>query len=133
VATVRIHDRQENSNIVIDLRHVLVTLGTRAYESSWEVDGVQSQDEPLMVVGDTVAGRLEALAQTNTRITGEELTKLAGSITQIIWGEFRAYDIGCERPWVVVRAFDSSWYEVTSDETAVIRQIESAFLDVREV
>jgi hypothetical protein len=59
---------------------------------------------------------------------------LSRSIMQVIWGEFRAYeDVHVSKAWVVIRAIDSSFYEVASNDPAVHDAIRGAFRDVRRV
>ncbi len=85
-----------------------------------------------MVTGEEAADRLEALAQSKERISGKLLAKLANSVHQVIWGEFRAYEAQTISPWVIVRAIDSSWYEVETDDEQVLARMRSAFKDVRQ-
>ena len=129
---IQIHDLEKQRTLLaVDLRHVLDLLGTRAARSLWEVGGVAREDEALVVAGEEAADRLEALAQSSGRISGKLLARLAHSVYQVIWGEFRAYDAQAESPWVIVRAIDSTWYEVETDDEQVLARIRSAFKDVR--
>ena len=129
----RIYDRQKNHALAIDLRHVLRALGHRARTSVWEVSEEASFNEPVAVTGDA-ADDLERLSMQGVRVDGSELMRLAEKVDQVIWGEFRAFkDPTSDKPWLIVRAIDSHFYEVESDETAVHDAIDSAFRDVRNV
>ncbi len=128
-----IHDmRADRYVLAVDLRHVLAALNERAASSEWEAGAVTADDENLWAVGDDGAVReLEALAASGERLSGATLTALANRIDQVIWGEFRAFDRAASSPWVVVRAIDSTFYEIESDDPFVAEAIRSAFNDVR--
>ena len=129
----RIYDLQKNHVLAIDLRHVLRALGHRARTSVWEVGEETSFNEPVAVTGDA-ADNLERLSRQSARVAGSELMRLAENVDQVIWGEFRAFeDPASDKPWLIVRAIDSHFYEVESDETAIHDAVDSAFRDVRNV
>jgi hypothetical protein len=63
---------------------------------------------------------------------GTRLIEIARGVRQVIWGEFKAYaDDALDQPWIVIVAFDSSWFEIHSDDEAVLARIRKAFKDVR--
>lgn len=129
--TVRIHDVRDNL-LEFDLRHILAALGSRARAWCWMVSGVAAYDEPLDVTGEQ-AERLEELAASGRRIAGDRLGDLANGIRQVIWGEFHAYeDPGATVPVLIVRAIDSSFYEVATDDRRVLHRLEATFRDVRQ-
>jgi hypothetical protein len=84
-----------------------------------------------MIVGDEAAERLEHLARSPDRISGTLLRDLLSRAAQVIWGEFAAYEDDRDTPWVIVRAIDSSWCEVETDDIAVLDRIRETFVDVR--
>jgi len=134
MATIRIHDQQAHSRLLaVDLSHLLNLLGARAAHSCWEVSDVANRSAAIMVSGEEAADQMEVLARSTGRISGDHLAKLATSVIQVIWGEFRAYEDEAKFPWVIVRAIDSTWYEVESEEPHVLELIKSAFKDVRPV
>ncbi len=113
--TLRISDLQMNNVLAVDLRHVLRSLGQRGLDCSWQVSRKTSFDEPLFATGNKAA-ELEALSASEGRIDGTALRDLAENITQIIWGEFRTFeDVAAKEPWVIIRAVDNIYYEVTSN------------------
>jgi hypothetical protein len=54
-------------------------------------------------------------------VNGSRLVGVARQVHQVIWGEFRGYDdkrSGDAR--ITIVAFDSSWFEIRSDDVAVL-------------
>ena len=129
--TLQIHDLLPSKFIVVDPRVVIEMLGDRAIRSSWQVAGVARFDQAVMIVGDEAADRLEVLSHSQSRVSGTLLSELVHKVAQIIWGEFRAYEEGEAAPWVIVRAIDSSWCEVETDDEDVLDKVRRTFKDVR--
>jgi hypothetical protein len=129
--TLQIHDFLTSRRMVVDPRVVLTMLGKRAILASWQVARVARYNEACMITGDEAADRLEALSESQSRISGALLIQLVHEVVQIIWGEFRAYEEGEDEPWVVVRAIDSSWCEVETDDEEVLNCVRRTFVDVR--
>ncbi|WP_129219386.1 hypothetical protein [Lichenibacterium ramalinae] len=46
-------------------------------------------------------------------------------------GEFTAHENGQDTSWVTVRAIDSSWCEVETDDIGVLDRVRETFVDVR--
>ncbi len=75
---------------------------------------------------------MEALAQDNARLSGSDLTALAEETRQVIWGEFvGSGPTKSDKTWVIVRAVDSTLYEIDTDDKAVLSKISSTYKDVR--
>ena len=76
--------------------------------------------------------QLEALAQTDAPLAGHDLMKLAGKTRQVIWGEFVA-SLPAEPAarWMTIRAIDSTFYEVETDDEAALAKIRSTYRDIR--
>lgn len=49
------------------------------------------------------------------------LCEIAADLTQTIEGELRAYRPGESEPWLVIRAVDSSGFDVISDDPTLMR------------
>lgn len=128
---LQIHDVLPGDLAVVDPRAVLPILGQRAIRANWQVAGVVRHGEALMVTGDEAADRFEALSQSAVRIPGSLLVELINQTAQVIWGEFTAIEEGKEAPWVILRAIDSSWCEVETDDKAVLDHVCRTFADVR--
>lgn len=127
--TLQIHDLEPQHAAVVDPRLVLPMLGERAIRASWQVAGGARFNEPLFATGDG-ATHLEALCRSPKRVSGVVLSQIFGQVEQIIWGEFSAYD-GESTPWVILRAIDSSWCEVETDDVGILVRIRENFMDVR--
>ena len=105
---------------------VLRALGPGAMDWLWVVSDVE-EGEALEAVGPKLPG-LEALKLSGARVPGSRLARSADGIGQVIWGEFRAYrDEGAAEPLVRVVAFDSSRYEVWSEDAAFIGRVQAFF------
>ncbi|WP_419828795.1 hypothetical protein [Methylobacterium sp.] len=127
---VRIYDMTD-SMLDFDLHHILAALGAQATECSWTVSGVTAYDVDFDATGEQ-AGRLEELAASGRRIKGERLQDLANGTQQVIWGEFQAYaDASATVPVLILRAIDSSFYEVTTNDPHVLQNLRATFRDVR--
>ena len=127
--TVRIYDMAD-SMLDFDLRHILAALGTQAIEYSWMVSSVAAYDAAFDATGEQ-AGRLEELATSGRRIRGDRLRDLANGTQQVIWGEFQAYaDASATVPVLIVRAIDSSFYEVATNDPYVLKNLRATFRDV---
>jgi hypothetical protein len=51
----------------------------------------------------------------------------------VIDGEFEAYASGAVEPWLVVKAIDSSWFEVWSDDPDVVARVRKNFREVSDL
>jgi hypothetical protein len=105
-----------------DLRDVLQALGPRVSSSVWAIgDNLNyvSRDE----------SDIPALHRDELR--GDELISGLPNLLQVIDGEFKASDAETQ-PWVVVRAIDSSWWEIISDDVATLDSIRNRFQNVSQ-
>jgi hypothetical protein len=109
--------------LAVDLRHVLQCLGSRALASEWRVRDVWA-------TGDS-ASALEGIEAKST-IPGAALNDLAHKVSQVIDGVFTGSDPGSATAWVVIEAVDSTYYVVSSPESAVINSIRCTFRDVSD-
>lgn len=111
----------------IDLSRVLAALGNRASDALWQIT---SGDEPFWAMGES-SGRLDDLVKSGSRISGKALSILAEGVEQVVWGEFRAYDGLATKPSFIVRAIDSTCYEIETSDPSIVKSIEATFEDVR--
>lgn len=122
-----IKDKAAVGYLAFDLREVLASLGPDALAWMWTVS--DADGGTLEAVGEGLS-ELGALARTEDRVSGSRLSQIAGSIEQVIWGEFRAYrDPQSAEPLVRVVAFDGSFFEVHSEDEALIERVRSSFKD----
>jgi hypothetical protein len=76
--------------------------------------------------------QLERLAQTNAQVSGTDLAAMADKTHQVIWGEFvGTLPADSDQEWIVIRAIDSAYYEITTSDDTVVAKIKAAFTDVR--
>jgi hypothetical protein len=91
-----------------DLAEILVAIGDGARSSEWLIGDLDCFGESH---AEFVAAYEAALP-----ISGERLLDLAQRISQIIDGEFAAQAGPAAEPWLVIKAIDSSWWEVWTDD-----------------
>jgi hypothetical protein len=139
MTTLRIYDHQ-NQVLAVDLRDLIDLLAPRSLEASWIVSPVKMHDprdnrsfDEFMMTGPGEVGQdqLEQFAASGSAVSGAMLSKAAHEAHQVIWGEFTAILPKQADAWVVIRAIDSSFYEVTSSDESVLSAIRTAFRDVR--
>jgi hypothetical protein len=99
-------------------------LGQRAYDSEWERSGVEC-------VGNA-ADKLHELSDARARVPGEALLQIAASVTQVIDGRFVGYQQYRNQPWIIIRAVDSSFYEIEIEDEEVLTQIREHFTNVED-
>lgn len=130
---LRIYDLKDNV-LALDLRDLLRLFAPRSQQASWMVSAVRSSipgREWFEAIGEG-GGQLAALAKTGTRLSGHDLTKLAGRTRQVIWGEFvGSFPAETPAAWMTIRAIDSTFYEVDTDDEAILGKIRSAYKDIR--
>ena len=103
---------------------ILQLLGLQAVNSEWEISDVEC-------VG-AVADSLHKLSDSKARVPGHILLQMAAHLTQVIDGEFIGYGEGEKQPWIIVRAVDSSAYDVQSEDEDVLAQIRCRFKEVAD-
>jgi hypothetical protein len=134
MATLRIYDLEEHV-LALDLKDLLQLLAPRSLKASWTVQAVKSSNPEHEWFEATGEGgeKLEALAQRNARLSGAELAALAANTRQVIWGEFVGFvPTHSDQPWVTIRAVDSTFYEIETDDEAVLGKIGTTYKDVRK-
>lgn len=104
----------------VHLRDILHLLQPRGDHAAWELDhGEEGGFWATGNMGHDVSWTL-ALAGTGQRLSGQILRSRADDILQVITGEFRAFEGAAAAPWLMVRAFDSSFYEIVTEDEAVL-------------
>ena len=139
MTTLRIHVGC-NGALALDLRDLIGLLAPRSLEASWTVSRVVLHDPALdhsfdefMIAGRGAPGEdlLEKFAAGGSPVSGALLSKAAHETTQVIWGQFVGTLPGKSDTWIVIRAIDSTFFEVTSSDGAVLNAIRSVYKDVR--
>jgi hypothetical protein len=111
--------------LTVDLIDILRLLGPSATDSEWRISGVECAGGP--------AGEdLHGLADQPARVPGEKLLSLATGVTQVIDGVFAGYRDGEEQPWIIIRAVDSSAFDVQSEDAEALARMKRHFRNVTE-
>jgi hypothetical protein len=139
MTTLRIYGSR-NQALTFDLRDLIDLLAPRSLDASWTVAPVTisypvhgfSINEFMMTgSGEPGHDKLEQLAASGSSISGGVLLEAAREARQVIWGQFTATLPEQSDAWVIIRAIDSTFYEVTSSDEAVLNAIRSICEDVR--
>ena len=103
------------------LEELLTALGAPAVQSWWRCARLWYESRDNRDVAE-----LDRAERSHTLLSGKQLLRAARRVREIIDGEFQAVREGEDRPWLVLRAFDSSWWEVVSDDWSTVAAIRSA-------
>lgn len=112
-----------NNLLTFDLGNILSIIGEKADKSIWKVSGVEC-------VGKS-ADILHKISDESVTISGDELFNISQNLSQIIEGEFEAF-LDDER-WLIIRAVDSSEYDVETDDLDVLNKVRQSFLNVKDM
>ena len=133
MTTLRIYDLKQHV-LALDLRDLLRLLAPGSFDANWIVSTVKSSEPGHEWFEATGEGgeQLEELAQHDARLSGSELAALAENTRQVIWGEFvGSRPTQSDKTWVTIRAIDSTFYEIDTDDETVLSKISSTYKDVR--
>jgi hypothetical protein len=133
MAKLRIYDLREHV-LALDLRDLLRLLAPRSYQAGWIVSTVKSSESGHEWFEATGEGgeQLEALAQKNAWLSGPDLAALAENTQQVIWGEFvGSAPTQSDKTWILIRAIDSTFYEIETDDEIALNKVASTYKDVR--
>jgi hypothetical protein len=122
---ITITARTEDNLLAVDLIDILRLLGSDVEGNSWEISQVEC-------VGSD-AEALHQIADSETRVSGMKLFEIASNLMQVIYGTFKAYRLGESIPWIVIRAVDSSAYDVETQDEAVLDRIRNSFTQVTDL
>lgn len=123
---IEIKDSTEDGNALsFDIRELIAVIGEPALVSSW-------QCKYLECFGDN-AEKLHEISDKEQHISGEELMQIASGIYQTVDGEFEAYCDKAEKPWLVIRAIDSSSFDVITSDLEILERVRRNFQDVTDL
>jgi hypothetical protein len=113
--------------LTFDLADVLHALGPKVVSSRWRCSNlwyVSANQQDIEV--------LERASAQGELVGGSDLLHAAARLSQVIDGQFEGV-IDERDPWVILRAVDSSWWEVLSDEQSVLDAVRARFQSVEEL
>ena len=127
---IRIKDKKQTSGglryLDVDLKDILAAIGAPVLNSRWvgrDLWCVRKRN-----------GVAEELREKRLKFSGEELLEFASRAGLIIDGRFEARGHGAaKRPWLIIVAFDSTFYDVWSSKSNVIERIKERYNEVSEI
>jgi hypothetical protein len=109
-------------DVPVMLPDLLTRVGNaRVRDSVWTLRGVEAAGDP------GAAQELAAISQQGLALPGDALIALAERGVQIIDGELVGQRGDAAEPWIVLRGVDSSWWDVESDDEAVLVALRDAY------
>jgi hypothetical protein len=126
---IKIQDSKQSnggSNRSFDLRDILTLIGEPILSSRW-----QCRDLWYTAVRE---GKFDEIREVRRKLSGEEMMQFATGLHQTIDGRFEARSGGAaKKPWLIILAVDSSWFEVWSSKREVIEKVKAGFEKVSEL
>lgn len=118
---ITISDEKDNV-LSFDLVDILNFIGEKAICSKWKVSYVECNGR--------TAEELHKISDEKILISGKHLFLIASNLLQTIDGKFEAF-LGNELiPWLIIRAVDSSEFDVETDDFDVLQKIRQSFSNV---
>ena len=109
-----------------DLRDILAVIGEPIRKSRWRCYDLWYTAKRNEMFSEFREPRL--------KLSGDELMQFAFEIHQAIDGRFEATGEGAaKKPWLVIKAVDSSWFEVWSSKPKIIEKIKEHFQIVNDI
>ena len=105
-----------------DLRDILDVIGASVFSSHW-----RCLDLWYTAVKD---GKFSEFRERRRSLSGKELVEFAAGVHQSIDGRFIAKKDGANKPWLIILAVDSSWFEVWCSKPKVLEELKSRFAQV---
>jgi hypothetical protein len=112
-------------SVPVNLQNILRVIGESAVGSQWRCLNLWY-----------IAMREETIHECRQRrrdFSGKDLLAFAASVHQTIDGEFIAKKDGSNKAWLIIKAVDSSWWEVWSTKPKVLEEIEKGFAKVSAI
>ena len=126
MATLQIWDSHEAGYLAFDLRHLIQLLAPTSLTASWII---ASPEEAFEATGEG-GGELDRLAGARACISGTVLADMANRTVQVIWGEFIG-SLPSGEEWIIIRAIDSSFYEIVTSDEPTLAALSANFRDIR--
>ncbi len=108
----------------ISLLQLLELVGSaRVLESQWIIRYADSAGEPQ------AAHELNEFSDSEIRFPGSTLQRLVSKGVQLIDGELSAYEADKDNAWLILRAVDSTHWDVESQDVALLARLKEAIPD----
>jgi hypothetical protein len=117
--------RERGNYLSFDLKDILGLIGERALVSQWRCRWVECTGEN--------AREMHSLSDVDRNISGAEILRLASGISQTIDGQFEAFAAGESNPWLLIKAIDSSLFEVWSHDPDILLRVKTNFSNVSDL
>jgi hypothetical protein len=109
-----------------DLRDILAVIGEPVKQSKWLCYDLWYTAQRN--------GTFNEFSEARLKFSGDELIQFASETHQTIDGRFEAKTEGAvKKPWLVIIADDSSWFEVWSSKPKIIEQLKEHFQVVNDI
>ena len=124
---VTILDRDPTTGVLsFDLRDILPLLGKDGERSTWTVRDVEC-------LGGDAVQELHDASDACLALTGSRLIELARAVGQVIDGEFSGRLPNDEADWIMIRAVDSSAFDVHTDREDILAALKLKFERVEDI
>jgi hypothetical protein len=120
---VAIRDMHPRGYLSFDLKEVLACLHEHVRPRTWRIQDLECSGEASVT--------LHGLSDRGDTVTGPELIRLAERVNQVIDGTFAGSTPGGTSADLIIRAVDSSFWEVFGDAPCLCC-IQAAFHDVKD-
>lgn len=120
---ITIRDKKAGQ-LTFDLVDILRTIGDGVIDSQWRVYDAEA-------IGNS-AEYLHTIADNEISISGNELLSIAGDLIQVVDGVFEAFR-DAPHPWLIIRAVDSSEFDVECDSAVVHDKLRARFRDLSQI
>ncbi|HVE58467.1 MAG TPA: hypothetical protein VNB22_16665 [Pyrinomonadaceae bacterium] len=127
---VKIKDKNQSkgggSSLSFSLKDILALVGEKVLTSRWRCSDLNYVKN--------IKGEWYPNKDKTLKLSGAELIDFSERVGLILDGRFEAKsEGGAKRPWLLIVAFDTSWYEVWSSKPWVIEKIKAHFKDVSDI
>lgn len=123
---IKIQDTRPGGGwLCFGLSDILDVIGEPALSSEWRCLNlwcIATRDETVY-----------EFRERRLRFTGKELFEFAARVQQTIEGEFIAKKQGSNKAWLIIKAVDSSWFEVWSSKPKLLEEFKSRFTKVSSI
>ena len=78
-------------------------------------------------------GTFHECRERHRKLSGKEFIAFAANVHQTIDGEFIGKTSGSNKAWLIIKAVDSSWFEVWSSKPKVLDELKGRFATVSSI